>query len=942
MVRLPGNHKAQLLEPIASFPTPSAYLKRHRSRAGSCQPVTLVHRMSQSDNQTPERRSDHAVRMAVDSIQSRFLDRVADRVARGLSLRELSEELIIETLKIAEADYGCVLRPDEDGKLVLDASVIIGKDNTVRRLSENIIQEKPDAAMQDVIDMLKPTFSNDLSKSQLLNLPASHPPIKCFAICPLHEEGLLKTLVLIANAKQGFDLVLVKRLQAMLDAFVRVHINSIVNRGINHVISGIGDTSQHLLNLLESSFNAVLTVDESLTITAFNPASERLFKVDTITALGASLELFLQSDVLDQIRSQAADYNYSLRADDLRPYRINEASVISSDAQLIAVELVVFHTRISNRVYTSLIVNDISGRLLTAEALQSTANQYSTLMQLAPVGILKLDEQWLCEYANEMWCGLSSRNQESNLGSGWIDAIHDEYQPQLLMDMRHSLIRGHTYRDVIKLNSTNDKTVWASISATALINNLNKLTGSLVVVMDITERYEAEQRFKQIAHHDPLTGLPNRTRFLEHLHRLLDQRSTYGIVCLLFIDLDGFKAVNDTLGHDAGDELLQQVAERLRQTVRKEDTVSRLGGDEFTVTLRTLEQEGDVTDIADAIVHAIKQPFLLKQEEVYVSASIGISMATGRHTGSPPDANSLIKQADIALYRAKLSGRSRHVFFTPELDQAQRDRSLLITSLRRAVDRQDFELFYQPQLLIKQNRLLGFEALLRWPQENGEYISPGEFIDVLEETGLIGELGEWAIAQACGQHRIWLRRRLIGPATTMSVNVSARQLSTPHFAKRVASILERQSMRPDNLILEITESALVQTIETNIINEIKALGVQISLDDFGTGYSSLSYLSQLPLDHLKIDRSFIADIEHHPHALAVVKSIIALAKTLGIRVIAEGVEKGSELPLLANEGCEGYQGFYFSEALPPRTMAAKMASLVPVRLSHYANFIDVG
>ena len=316
-------------------------------------------------------------------------------------------------------------------------------------------------------------------------------------------------------------------------------------------------------------------------------------------------------------------------------------------------------------------------------------------------------------------------------------------------------------------------------------------------------------------------------------------------------------------------------------------------------------------------------------------------MTTGLNADAATDANSLIKQADIALYRAKLSGRSRHVFFTPELDQAQRDRSLLITSLRRAVDRQDFELFYQPQLLIKGNRLLGFEALLRWPQDEGPHISPGAFIDVLEETGLIGELGEWAISQACAQHRIWLRRGLIGPATTMSVNVSARQLGTPYFADRVAAILQRHSMRPDSLILEITESALVRTIETDIINEIKALGIQISLDDFGTGYSSLAYLSQLPLDHLKIDRSFIADIERFPHAVTVVKSIIALSNTLGIRVIAEGVETGSVLPLLAAEGCEGYQGFHFSEALPAREMAARLQLLEIVELSHYANFIDL-
>lgn len=897
--------------------------------------------MTGSDNPSIERRADHEVREAVDNIQKRFLERVGDRIAHGLSQRELHEELVVEALRLSDANYGYVLRTENPEKLVLDAAVSVESDGSISRLHDTLLDTVPDAVMDDVITVLKPTFSNQASKSPLKNIPLAHPAISSYAVCPLHENGSLKALLVVLNAQQRFDLVLVKRVQSMLDTFIRFHLNSIVSRGIKNVIAGVGQTNRQLLSLLEASFNAILTTDENLVITAFNPACEQLFGVDTQAALGTSLELFLANDVLDSIQKHAADYSYSLQFTDERPRCMDEVFAIRADSRRVPVELNVFHSRVNERVYTTLVLNDISGRLQSANELHGATEQYRTLAQLAPVGIVKLDDQWLCEYANHMWCELSCRSLKNNLGDGWIEGIHADDQSQALSDMRHALTSNDTFRRVVRLNRTGSKTVWASINANALHDNLGKLTGILIVSMDITEQHEAEREFKQIAHHDALTGLPNRTRFLEQLHHCLNERSTFGIVCLLFIDLDGFKAVNDTLGHDAGDELLQQVAERLKQTVHDDDTVARLGGDEFTVTLKRLQQGSDASKIADAIVHTIKQPFLLQQEEVYVSASIGVAITSGLNADTSADANSLIKQADIALYRAKLSGRSRHVFFTPELDQAQRDRSVLITSLRRAVDRQDFELYYQPQLLIDGNRLLGFEALMRWPQDDGPHISPGVFIDVLEETGLIGELGEWAISQACGQHRIWLRRGLIGPATTMSVNVSARQLGTPYFADRVAAILQRHSMRPDSLILEITESALVQTIETDIINEIKALGIQISLDDFGTGYSSLAYLSQLPLDHLKIDRSFIADIERIPHAVAVVKSIIALSNTLGIRVIAEGVESASVLPLLAAEGCEGYQGFHFSKPLPAREMAARLKSLVPVRLSHYANFIDL-
>jgi len=888
-----------------------------------------------------DRRADHEVRLAVDNIQNRFLERVGDRVARGLSLRELGEELIIEALGLTEAHYGCVLRLEADELVTLDAVVSIEPDGTISRQHDTLLNRQSDELLREVSENRKAVFSNDSASMLTANLPSCHPRIRSYALLPLREDDQVQALLFVANARFRFDLILVNRLQSMLDAFIRVHLNSIVNKGINNVIADIGQTSRQLVTLLDATFDGVMTLDEHARVTAFNPACEKMFGVAASRALGSSASVFLPATVMEQIREHAADYHNTLRVNDARPLNLMNVQALNTDGQNFAVEMAVFHTRIDEQLFTTLIVNDISDRIHSARELQNTVVQYKTLTKLAPVGIIKLDEEWTCDYANDMWCQLSGQSLEKNEGSGWIEALHGDDRAQTLMDMRSALNRGDTYRGVSKLVSQDNHPVWVSISATGLINSLKLLTGGLVVVMDITEQYIAEKRLQQIAHHDALTGLPNRNSFLEHLTLSLQQRKPLGVIALLFIDLDGFKAVNDTLGHDAGDELLQQVAYRIRQTVRDDDAVARLGGDEFTVTLCSLEHYQDASIVADGIVHALKQPFLLQMEEVYVSASIGISLATGDQKTLDIDASTLIKQADVALYRAKLSGRSRHVFFTAELDQAQRDRSVLITSLRRAVDRQDFELFYQPQLLIKEGKLLGFEALLRWPQDSGEHISPSVFIDVLEETGLIGELGEWAISQACGQHRIWLRKGLISPATTMSVNVSARQLGMPHFAQRVEAILNKHSMRPDSLILEITESALVQTIETDIINHLKNLGIQISLDDFGTGYSSLAYLSQLPLDHLKIDRSFIADIHRFPHAVTVVKSIIALARTLGIRVIAEGVEDGEVLPLLAAEGCEGYQGYHLSKPLPAREMAARLPELNTIRLSHYANFIDL-
>lgn len=887
-------------------------------------------------------RTDQAGRGTVDHIQTRFLERVGIRLENGLSERELAEELIIEALGLTNCSYGFVLGITGHNQLTLEAVVTVDANGLVHKPSDTLSCQQPDELMLDIIETRKPAYINDTANSLTNNMPDNHPSVHAFALCPLTQQSSLKGILLVANPEQDFDVQLLGRLNSTLDALVRLHVNSILNRSVKRMIDVLGQTHRQLNIMTEAAINGVLTLDENATIVAFNPACERLFQLEASDAVSAPAHLFLPGQTLHDICQRAQRFQLESGNEYNRTWQVNNVQARTASGQPLIVTLTVFHTSNQDAVLTTLLVHEKHADPPSDLDLLNSRDDYHMLTQLMPAGVIKLNQQWLCINANEQWSQLTGLSTTASLEAGWVDAFHEDDRAALLQDIRHALINGHTYSEVLRLRDAKGETVRASINAASLTDyTLGELTGALLVIMDITKQHFAEQQLKQIAHHDPLTGLPNRSRFLEHLDRSLHSRQSPGVVALLFIDVDGFKAVNDTLGHAAGDALLQQVARRLKYTVRDEDTVARLGGDEFSVTLSHLDKGEDASIVADAIVYSLKQPFLIKQEEVYVSASIGIALASGNKPGSDFDTNTLIKQADVALYRAKLSGRSRHVFFTAELDQAQRDRSVLITSLRRAVDRQDFELFYQPQLLIREQQLLGFEALLRWPQAMGKHISPGVFIDVLEDTGLISELGEWAIGQACNQHRIWLNKGLIGPAITMSVNVSVRQLGMPYFADRVAAILQAHDMRPDSLILEITESALVETFETSIIKDIKKLGVQISLDDFGTGYSSLSYLSQLPLDHLKIDRSFIADIVRFPHAVTVIKSIIALANTLGIRVIAEGVEDASVLPLLADEGCECYQGFYFSQPLPASAMSARLREMDTVRLSHYANFIDL-
>lgn len=894
-----------------------------------------------SDSGT-ERRTNTTGRDTVDHIHSGFLERVGDRLENGLSERELAEELTIEALALTQCRYGFVLHIAQYNQLTLKAVVSVEENGTIKKLNDSLIAQQPDELMQDVIATQKPTYTNDTANSLTINLPNKHPQLRAFALCPLVQQSSVTGILLVANPDGSFHVPLLGRLKSTLDALLQLHVNSITTRNANHMMDALGQTSRHLNTLTEASFDGVMTLNEDATIIAFNQACEAMFKLNAADVVGTSAQLILSRQTLQTIAQDVQAFKLASGDRFKQPYQIDNVDATTGRGKRLTVALAVFHIGDKDKVTTTLVVNDSKADRQSGHSKRGNLDDYYVLSQLMPACVIKLNPQGLCVSTNEQWTQLTGLTLLDSLDHGWIAALPEQDQASVLRDIHYALNKGHIYTDMCRLKDASNEIITASVNAASLTDNKSdEASGSLLVITDITKQHVAEQQLERIAHHDPLTGLPNRARFLEHLDGSLRSRQPQGVVALLFIDVDGFKAVNDTIGHDAGDALLQQVARRLKYTVREEDTVARLGGDEFSVTLCTLDKGDDASIVADAIVHALKQPFLIKQEEVYVSASIGIALASGDQPAAESDTNSLIKQADIALYRAKLSGRSRYVFFTAELDQAQRDRSVLITSLRRAVDRQDFELYYQPQLLIRDHQLIGFEALLRWPQTMGNYISPAVFIGVLEDTGLINELGEWAIGQACNQHRIWLNQGLIGPATTMSVNVSVRQLGIPHFADKIAAILSKHHMRPDSLILEITESALVETFETSIIKDIKDLGVQISLDDFGTGYSSLAYLSQLPLDHLKIDRSFIADITRFPHAITVIKSIIALAKTLGIRVIAEGVEDASVLPLLANEGCEGYQGFYFSQALSASDIYTRLKDVNTVKLSHYANFINL-
>jgi diguanylate cyclase (GGDEF)-like protein len=448
-------------------------------------------------------------------------------------------------------------------------------------------------------------------------------------------------------------------------------------------------------------------------------------------------------------------------------------------------------------------------------------------------------------------------------------------------------------------------------------------------VHDITRRKDSEEQIRRLAYYDPLTSLPNRLLFTEQLSRSIAHASRHGgQLAVIFVDLDNFKRVNDTLGHRAGDELLRIASNRLASVLRGHDTMSRhtdhsgnsiarLGGDEFTVLLNGLSRPEDAALVAQRLVAALAQPVVVQGTEVFVGGSLGVAMYPSDGT----DVDTLLMHADTAMYRAKASGRGGFQLFDPSMNARALDRLHLETQLRRAMERDEFVLHYQPRVDVLSGRIIGAEALIRWQHAERGLLQPGEFIPMVEDTGLVIPIGEWAIGEVCRQMAVWHDQGM--PPVPVAVNLASTHLREQGLPALVRSALDRHGVEASLLGIEVTESILLADPEVSIeiASQLCSMGVQLSIDDFGTGYSSLSYLKRLPIAALKIDRSFVRDLDTDPDDEAIVSAIIALAHSLKLKVVAEGVETASQLRFLQAHKCDEYQGFYVSRAVVPDEFA---------------------
>ncbi len=669
---------------------------------------------------------------------------------------------------------------------------------------------------------------------------------------------------------------------------------------------------RQLSGIINSAMDAIISVDEAHRVILFNPAAERMFGYTSAEIIGEPLERLIP----EQFRQTHGEHMRRFAAGGVTNRSMasqNELLALRADGTEFPIEASISNIRISDQQIFTVILRDVSKRHEMVVALRSSEERFRSLVEQASDGIFVSDIQGRINEINSTGCAMLGYTHDELLKLTIANLIEPADIPRLEPELGR-LNNGAMAVSEWHFIRKDGTSFLGEIRARQLEN------GSIQsILIDITERKSAEDEIRSLAFYDPLTRLPNRRLLTDRLKHALTNRTRGGkhSGALLFIDLDHFKNLNDTLGHDIGDLLLQQVAVRLQSCVRETDTVARFGGDEFVILLEnlsinTLEAAAETKVVGKKILTVLNQPYQLAEHKYHNTPSIGATLFNDKQIES----DEMLKQADIALYQSKKSGRNALRFFDPKMQHTVNARADLESELRNAIEQQQFQLYYQIQVN-NSHQAIGAEALIRWNHPERGLIFPAAFIPLANETGLILPIGSWVMETACAQLKRWqqdtLTRELV-----LAVNVSAVRFRQTNFVAQVTEIVERHAINPARLKLELTESMLLDNIEETIsaMNALNKIGIQFSLDDFGTGYSSLQYLKRLPLDQLKIDQSFVDDIATNSNDRAIVRTIIAMARSMDMDIIAEGVENEEQKHVLLNKGCKHFQGNLFGEPLP--------------------------
>lgn len=867
------------------------------------------------------RRHDHTLRSAIDKMQEN-LGLIRD--SRDLYLHALEE---LKTL--SHSSFGFIVEPVSSHnrakgyRNLVDSCYIYNEASNLSRslrksefsfLYRAFLSSNPEVYSQIEIADAQSVVGAPKGMSELLAIPVADGKDVFAVIC-------------LSHSSERYSPLLAKRFWPLISAAIFIR-RELISRVVNQ--SNIYASNQYeekpkrsndtLSRIQRSCPIGIIEINQNHKIVRLNPAAEIIFGLSEQDAVEREIVEFIP----ERFPNEHRIHNFTNQ--DSQTKLVKTKFVARRfDKTMVPVDIVTVSQVVHGQTHYLLMIQDQSDLENAKVTQDSQLQKFKAVSDLAPVGILQTDRHWKCTYANDRWCEICRMDIEEVLGKGWINAIYYEDIDATLRSLHITVDDGNEFKRECRFRTRLGEIVWVDLQARPLFGALGAVEGLIITLSDVTYRHVTEEKLRMMAELDGLTGLVNRNLFQDRLGQAIARIDRHGAIALLCVDLDDFKSVNDSLGHDAGDKLLKEVAKRLSYSVRTEDTVARVGGDEFMILIEGVSDPKIAATVSSKIVKNLSAPIIIAMQEVFTSASIGISFCV---KGQEANINDLMKQADIALYRAKEQGRNNYQYYSPELEQASRERLSLSNNLHRALQREEFEIYYQFQANVDTGEIMGVEALLRWNHSQNGLLCPDKFIPLLEQTGLIEPVGRWLIQQSISTFKQWFDEGLFSNDSHISINLSPKQLRNTQIISVFNDALNESGLDGNSVIAEITESSLLDgspAIRDTLI-QIKDLGVKIALDDFGTGYSSLTYLKRFPIDVIKIDRSFVQNILNSSEDAVITQAVITLAKSLNLGVIAEGVETADQLKKLAEWGCTMHQGYLLNRPKNASEITAMLQS----------------
>jgi diguanylate cyclase (GGDEF)-like protein/PAS domain S-box-containing protein len=662
--------------------------------------------------------------------------------------------------------------------------------------------------------------------------------------------------------------------------------------------------------LLNTASECIIVVDKQNHIVFANPALQTLFGYTPREMVGSESTTLMAQTEREGVREA---FKRMYAKSNIGPvWRASEGLGLRKDGTTFPIEVTASAMLVEGERLLAAFIRDVSERAAQRDLLKENEERFRSLTELSSDWYWEQDEQFRFTHISGGFGETLGEDSRQLIGKCRWDLPGNEVFPGTWDAHRVILEKHEPFRDVVYRAALAGATRYVSISGRPMFDSDGRFKGYRGVGRDITAHYEAEQRLWHAAHYDDLTGLPNRTLLVKHLDEAVARaKAAKYNIAVYYIDLDRFKHMNETLGHELGDQILRNVSMRLREALPGNAFMARAGGDEFVVVLEGIGAVSDVTAISRNILTHLAKPFSVANTEYAFTASIGISM----YPEDGADSLMLVKHADTALYRAKDQGKNTHCFYSPHMTARSTQRMSMEAALRRAIDREELVLHYQPKLELRANRVCGAEVLLRWKHPDAGLLGPDAFIPLAEETGLIVPIGKWVLDQVVSRAALWHDMSL--PTGALAINLSARQFEDGDFLDEIKAMMQHAGLNGLPLELEVTESTLMRFPERTIdaLTELSEMGVMTSVDDFGTGYSSLAYLKRLPVRKIKIDREFIQGVPADANDVAITQAILVMAHALGLIIVAEGVETNAQLGFLRAHGCDEIQGYRFSKPL---------------------------